>query len=193
MICLPEIPKHVTLVVVSKGRSVDEILQVYEKGVRDFGENRIPEAFSKMEALPRDIRWHFVGKLQRKKVPKILGRFHLIHSVDTPELAFALDRGNESILLQVNTSGEATKSGLSPEEWKEHIPNLLQCKNLKVKGLMTMAPQTEDQGVLHKTFASLRLMNEGYDFPILSMGMSYDYKIAIEEGSTLVRLGRVIF
>lgn len=190
------LPDHVTLVAVSKGRSVEQIAKVYEMGIRDFGENRVDEALLKMEALPKDIRWHFIGRLQRKKVPKVLGRFHLIHSVDSEKLAYALAKGNESILLQVNTSGEKSKAGLTSDEWKKHIPNLIKCKGLNVCGLMTMAPLSDDQEMIRKTFARLRYFKEELNNPkisTLSMGMSSDYKIAVEEGSTMVRLGSLIF
>jgi len=185
------------LVAVTKGRSIDEIMRLYEKGIRDFGENRVQEALVKIEALPKDIRWHFIGKLQKNKVSKVIGKFHLIHSVDTCELAYSISRGAKeqitSILLQVNTSGEESKSGLSAEEWEAEIPALKKLPNLAIKGLMTMAPLTDDVSVIRHCFAALRKLRDKWGLKELSMGMSQDYKIALEEGATMVRIGRKLY
>lgn len=191
--------REVTVVAVSKQRSLEDILQVYRAGCRDFGENRVPEALEKIEKAPQDIRWHFIGMLQRKKVPKVIGKFALIHSVDSPELAKKIslcsaDRGAEtSLLLQVNTSGEKTKHGFSPQELQKMFPQLLELPNIAIKGLMTMAPLTDDKEQIQSCFSQLRLLRDEFQLHHLSMGMSHDYPIAITEGATLVRIGTAIF
>ncbi|MCH9625914.1 MAG: Pyridoxal phosphate homeostasis protein [Chlamydiales bacterium] len=196
--------KQVTLVVVSKRRSIKEIQELYDLGVRDFGENRVFEALEKMESLPKDIRWHFMGKLQRKKVSHVLGRFALIHSVDTLELAQKIDQvGSQKniytrVLLEANTSGELSKGGYSPTDWEGCFAEILAMKNLKVEGLMTMAPYTEDEGVIRYCFSELRnllkrLQQQGGDLNTLSMGMTNDFALAIQEGATLIRVGRALF
>lgn len=195
-----EIPKEVILVVVSKGQTIDDILQCYNAGARDFGENRLEEFLEKKAKLPSDIRWHMIGTIQSKKVSKIVGQFDLIHSVDTPELAKKIDtKGVKSrILLQCNTSGERSKQGLSPEEWLQQYDQIKNLKYVVVEGLMTMAPLTTDSQVIHNCFKNLRklkdeLSKRGRPLPHLSMGMSGDWRIALEEGATLLRIGSSIF
>ncbi|MCP5469801.1 MAG: YggS family pyridoxal phosphate-dependent enzyme [Chlamydiales bacterium] len=192
---ISEIKKRARLVVVSKGRSIEEIQRLYDAGERDFGENRLPEAFEKMEALPKDIRWHFIGKIQSKKVSRVVGRFYLIHSVDTPDLVekIAAKGQNDAILLQVNASGEGSKSGLSPSQWEEHLERLLALSGVELKGLMTMAPFTEDEECIRSCFASVHALAQKWKLPELSMGMSNDYEIALEEGATIVRIGTKLF
>ncbi len=191
--------KDVEVIAVSKQRSLAEIEAVYTQGCRNFGENRIPEALEKMAALPNDIHWHFIGALQKNKVNKAVGKFALIHSVDNPELAEKIAKSSEaanlttSILLQVNTSGEASKQGLSPEAWRPHLESLFRHKNIQIKGLMTMAPLTEDTKIIRNTFRSLREFRDELHLPLLSMGMSHDYEIALDEGSNLLRIGTAVF
>lgn len=191
--------QDITVIAVSKQRSIEEIKIAYDLGCRDFGENRIPEALEKMAVLPQDINWHFIGALQKNKVNKAIGHFTLIHSVDTPELAEKIAKSSEaanlttSILLQVNTSGEASKQGLNPEAWRPHLESLFSLKNIEIKGLMTMAPLTEDTAIIRKTFHSLREFRDELKLPLLSMGMSHDYEIALEEGANLLRIGTAIF
>lgn len=192
-------PKSITLVAVTKGRSVSEILELYALGVRDFGENRLPEVVEKMNHLPSDIRWHFIGKVQKNKVQKVAGAFFLIHSVDTWELAEKLSRVSVEkgtvtpILLQVNTSGEMSKSGLTPQKWEEGMPNILSLPGIKIQGAMTLAPLTENQEVILKTFAALRVFAQKFELPVLSMGMTNDFALAIREGATLLRIGTGLF
>jgi PLP dependent protein len=199
--------EEIFVVAVSKGRTVAQIQEAYWAGCRDFGENRIKEALEKMEQTPSDIRWHFIGKLQKNKVNKAIGRFVLIHSVDSFELAQHIARVSEergtktAILLEANTSGEESKSGLPPEEWVKNIPSLLQLKGITVQGLMTMAPLTEEEGLIRKCFSELRLARdhlqriagERAELSTLSMGMTHDFPIAINEGATLIRIGTAIF
>ncbi len=200
-------PTEITLVAISKTQPFEKIQQAYVDGCRHFGENRVLEALEKLVMAPDDIFWHFVGSLQTKKVAKVIGKFHLIHSVDSLKLAEAIDRHSKAlncktkILLQVNTSGEASKHGLSVEEWKSSFEDVLALKNTVIQGLMTMAPFVNDEKVIRTTFAGLRrcqedlqaLAGDVVDIRHLSMGMSHDYKIAIEEGATIVRIGTAIF
>lgn len=195
----------VTLVTVSKKRPLDSILEAYHQGCRDFGENRVDEALDKIDKAPNDIRWHFIGTLQTKKVPKVIGKFSLIHSVDSFKLAEKISICSQNqgvktpILLQANTSGESSKHGLTPSEWKECFTELLNCDGIVIQGLMTMAPFTDDEQVLRRCFRGLKALRDElqekchYSLEHLSMGMSNDYPIAIQEGATLVRIGTSIY
>lgn len=194
-----------TVVAVSKTQPAEAVKVLYEAGCRDFGESRVQEALSKMDAAPLAIRWHLIGNLQSKKVKKVIGRFALIHSVDTPELAQYIAQASLNqqvvtpILLQVNTSGEASKHGLSPSQWKDHFEQVLHLPGVVVKGLMTMAPLTDDTRRIADCFAGCRKFKEdlsktfAVELPHLSMGMSHDYPIAIAEGATLLRVGTHLF
>lgn len=191
--------QDIVLVAISKGRSVEDIRAVYDLGLRDFGENRVDEALNKMEQLPSDIRWHFIGKLQKNKVNKVIGRFTLIHSVDSVELAEKISASScegglkSALLLETNTSGEPTKSGLSPDEWRKRYRDLLDLKGIGIEGLMTMAPLTEDEGVIRHCFSELRLLGEELHLQTLSMGMTNDFPLAVQEGATLLRIGTALF
>lgn len=200
-------PDEITLVAVSKTHPLELVLDAYAEGARDFGENRVPEALAKKSAAPQDINWHFIGTLQKNKVPKVVGNFTLIHSVDSYELAEKISEVSKRqnlvtpILLQVNTSGEASKHGLTSEDWLKYFHALQNLASLRLEGLMTMAPLTDDEAVIRKTFYNLRIFKETLltqidnkkDFKHLSMGMSHDYPIAIEEGATILRIGSGIF
>lgn len=198
-------PEEVQLVAVSKGRSLGEIKDLYAAGCREFGENRVQEALEKMFECQDDIHWHMIGTLQKNKVNKAIGKFALIHSVDTPELALKISQASVEagirtrILLQVNTSGEASKHGLNQEQWRECFEQVTSLPGLSVEGLMTMAPNTDDEKIIRRCFADLRQLKEelnlqyGLNMPHLSMGMSHDYPIAIEEGATILRVGSAIF
>lgn len=202
---IKEIPPKVTLVAVSKGFSWENVKPAYDAGCRNFGENRIQEALPKIEEAPKDIQWHFIGPLQLNKVRKAIGRFVLIHSVDDPKLAKKISECSlevnlvTSILLQVNTSGEESKQGLSPTEWREAFKEVKDLPGISIRGLMTIAPLTEDKERIRSCFADLRLFRDELvddykiSLPDLSMGMSHDYHLAIEEGATLLRIGSQIF
>lgn len=188
------------LVVVSKTRTVEEILALYALGQRDFGENKVQELLEKKPRLPKDIRWHFIGRLQKNKVNKLIGEVFLIHSVDSIELAEKISKASEekgnatAVLLQVNTSGEGSKQGFSKEELEENLDRLKSLSSLQIQGLMTMAPFTEDPNTIRHAFSNLaklrdRLLPGGE----LSMGMSHDYLEALKEGATLVRIGSLLF
>ncbi len=191
--------EEILLVAVSKGCTLEQMKEAYVLGVRDFAENRVEPALAKMEQLPKDIRWHFIGKLQRAKVKKIIGKFALIHSVDTFELCEKISRLSvengvkTSILLETNTSGELTKGGLKPHQWQEKYESLLVLKGIQIEGLMTMAPLTEDEGAIRHCFSELRRLKQLLNLPTLSMGMSHDFVIAIQEGATLLRIGTALF
>jgi pyridoxal phosphate enzyme (YggS family) len=200
-------PQEITLVAVSKGCSKEEVRQAYEAGGRDFGENRLVEALPKMAQSPQDIHWHLVGTLQKNKVRKAIGKFVLIHSVDSVELARKISQCSQeqklltSVLLQVNVSGEKTKHGMNPEGWLRIFQEVWTLPGICIKGLMTIAPLVEDEGVIRDSFRGLRLLRDelaeevgGVEaLPELSMGMSHDYPIAIQEGATLLRIGTAIF
>lgn len=199
-------PGDIAVVGVTKGYAWDKIRDVYDQGCRDFGESRVQEVFKKQAEAPEDIRWHFIGTLQKNKVKDVIGKFVLIHSVDSPELAKLISNRSmhahvvTDVLLEVNTSGELSKHGLHPEEWKNHIEEVSQLPGIRVNGLMTMAPLTDDEGRIRYCFELLRLFRDELkgvllEHPIhhLSMGMSQDYPIAIAEGATLLRIGTKLF
>lgn len=198
-------PKQVQLVAVSKYHPVSALQEAYGAGCRLFGESRIQEFEEKMSFLPDDTQWHLIGSLQRKKVPKIVGSFHLIHSVDSLELAQKISTCSQeracktSLLLQVNTSGEESKRGCNSEAAQKLAEQVHALPHVSIQGLMTMAPLTDDKRTIHLCFSTLRMVKEqieadlGVSLPHLSMGMSNDYSIAIAEGATLLRIGSRIF
>lgn len=193
------VPEEIKLIVVTKNIPEKKILEAYEYGCRDFGESRVIESVEKRGALPQDIRWHLIGRLQKNKVGKAVGSFALIHSVDSFELAKKISEVSlekkraSSVLLQVNTSGEISKAGFSPDELKKKFSELNSLQGIDIQGLMTMAPLTEDESVIRNCFKNLRLLKQEFAVETLSMGMSHDYKIAISEGATLLRIGSAIF
>ena len=194
----------VTIVAVTKGFGPDAVTAARAAGLPDIGENRVQEALDKMAAVPDDtIRWHLIGHLQRNKAKQVPGRFAMVHSVDSRELAIDLDRRAAvaaplPMLLQVNVAGETQKSGCDPAEVPALVKLMAACAALRLEGLMTMAPLTEDTTQQRRTFRALRtvrdgLHTEGIWLPTLSMGMSSDYGIAVEEGATVIRLGTALF
>jgi pyridoxal phosphate enzyme (YggS family) len=195
----------VTIVAITKTHGADIVDAVVDAGIPDVGENRIQEWLLKKPQTTRPCRWHLVGTLQRNKAGKAIGEFELIHSVDRLSLAETLarlgrDRGVVTpILLEVNTSGEATKHGFAPADVAAAAEGIAALDGLRLDGLMTIGPLTEDATSIRRAFQSLfRLRDKleralGHALPHLSMGMSDDFEIAVEEGATLVRLGRVLF
>jgi PLP dependent protein len=197
----------VRLIAISKYAAEADLQAAYTAGQREFGESRIQTALPRIDALPTDVVWHMVGHLQGNKVNKVLGRFELIHSVDSMDLARRLGVKSlerevvTQILVQVNCSGEESKSGLDPREAREFLLSLRDQRGIVVKGLMTMAPLaggTEGARAAFRQLAAIRRELLDLDLPQLpldhlSMGMSGDYEIAVEEGATLVRLGSVLF
>ena len=195
--------QQVTLVAVTKTHGPDAVSSAWESGIRDVGENRVQEALSKMDAVDVPVRWHLIGHLQRNKA-KAVDRFDLVHSVDSSRLADAVarvgaERGRPVRgLMQVNVSGEEAKGGLSASEAEAEAERWLALQGLRVEGVMTMAPLDADERTLRSTFSGARRVREmlaqrGHPASELSMGMSNDYEIAVEEGATMVRLGTVLF
>ena len=193
----------VTIVAVTKTYGPDAPVAAWDAGLRDVGENKVQEALEKMGGVPVPVRWHLIGHLQRNKV-KQLDAFHLVHSMDSSRLADALDaagvaRGRPmDSLLQVNVSGEGTKGGIAPADVVREAERLRQLPGLMVRGVMTMAPFDASEGTLRAVFrgaaeSMARLREAGHPATELSMGMSGDYEVAVEEGATLVRLGTVLF
>jgi pyridoxal phosphate enzyme (YggS family) len=195
--------QQVTIVAVTKTYGPEASLAAWDAGLRDVGENKVQEALRKMEAVSVPLRWHLIGHLQRNKV-KALDRFSLLHSLDSARLADAVNEHGlrretpVDLLLQVNVAGEATKGGYAADEVAGEAARLAGMAGLRVRGVMTMAPFTDDEGVLRRVFAGAReacglLAGAGHPATELSMGMSNDYEIAVEEGATCVRLGTVLF
>jgi pyridoxal phosphate enzyme (YggS family) len=192
-------PGDITLVAVTKTHPTETILGAYRAGLRDFGENRVQEAASKILAL-RDEgctpRWHLIGHLQTNKVKVALDLFDILHSVDSKRLAETIAkhaRGPVAVLVEVNVAGESTKFGAAPESVPELVRSLRQLPNIDVRGLMTVAPRVDDPEDVRPIFRRLRHLGGELHLPELSMGMTDDFEVAIEEGSTLVRVGRAIF
>lgn len=200
-------PSEITVIAVSKGHPWNQIESVYMEGCRNFGESRFIEANEKMNVAPQDIEWHLIGTLQSNKVVKVVGKFSLIHSVDQPSLLAKISQVSEqreietSVLIQVNTSGEQSKHGLSTDQWRKELAVLVDLPAINICGLMTMAPNTSDESIIRQAFKDLRLFRdelremygEIHSFHHLSMGMSNDYLIAVEEGATLLRIGSLLF
>lgn len=201
-------PKEVTLIAVSKTKPLPLLQEAYDAGCRDFGENKVQELVDKIEAMPKDIRWHMIGHLQRNKVKYIIGKVFLIHSVDSLRLAEEISRESEkkqvttSILVEVNVAQEASKFGLlSADAVADLITQIAALPHIAVKGLMTIAPYTENAEENRQYFQALKqlsvdIMQKNIDnvsMDVLSMGMTGDYEVAAEEGATCVRVGTGIF
>lgn len=195
----------VTIVAVTKTHGPEVVEAVIAAGIVDVGENKIQEFLAKRPHIKKPCRWHLVGTLQRNKANKAVGAFDMIHSIDRLRIAETLSRlGAEreqttSVLLEVNTTGEVTKHGFAPNETPDMAAKLSALPHLRLEGLMTLGPLTDDEAAIRRAFQSLfrlktKLENDlSTPLPHLSMGMSDDFEIAIEEGATLVRLGRVLF
>jgi len=200
-------PNEILLLGVTKTVDVDAMQAAFDLGIKDFGENRVQEFVKKSDILNRECRWHIIGRLQTNKVKYLDSRITLIHSLDRIELAEALDKRGKKInyifpvLVQVNVSGENTKAGISPENLKDFLLRLSKMGNIKVRGLMTIAPYTEDPEAVRYVFRNLKKLSVDIDrervdnisIEELSMGMSGDYEVAVEEGATIVRIGSAIF
>ena len=208
-------PDEITLVAVSKGHPPEAVVEAYHLGVRDFGENRVEEAEPKIaavremlaaEGLGEDIRWHMIGHIQSRKARRAVAPYVLVHSVDRLKIARRLDHFAGEIgrtlpvLLEINVSGEPTKFGFSPEDVLEVAGEILALPHLQVQGLMTMAPFVEDAEEVRPVFAALRRLRDELaqrypqaDWRHLSMGMTNDFEVAVEEGATIVRIGTAIF
>jgi pyridoxal phosphate enzyme (YggS family) len=192
-------PADVTVVAVSKTAGAAAIEAAFEAGVRHFGESRVQEARPKIEQLARlrpDVNWHMVGHVQKNKARTAVDIFDIIQSVDSIRLAEALDRYSSKrlpIFIEVNIAGEATKSGFEPGQVERALSEIAALPNLVVEGLMTVAPWVSDAEEIRPVFRQLREMRDALGLRHLSMGMTDDFEAAIEEGATLVRIGRAIF
>jgi pyridoxal phosphate enzyme (YggS family) len=196
--------QSVTIVAVTKTHGSDALQAAWDAGLKDVGENRVQEALEKMDVLPLQLRWHLIGHLQRNKV-KHLTRFHLLHSLDRPQLADAVQAHGAATnrvvdaLVQINVVGEETKGGYDPAAVRADTQHLRSLANIRVRGVMTMAPFDADERTLRTVFRGARATRDALraagldDATELSMGMSGDYELAVEEGATLVRLGTVLF
>ncbi len=198
---------EVTLIAVSKTKPIEDLQIVYDAGIREFGENKVQELTGKIEAMPNDINWHMIGHLQRNKVKYIVGKVGLIHSVDSYRLAeeiniHAKKQGIvQPVLIEVNAAEEESKFGLKLDEVKRFCEEITHLDGIQVKGLMTIAPNVvvaeDNRAIFHKIKdLSVDIARENYnniDMTILSMGMTGDFEVAIEEGATHVRVGTAIF
>jgi pyridoxal phosphate enzyme (YggS family) len=197
--------KEIKLVAVSKTYPPEVIREAVEAGQQCFGENRVQDALPKIDALPPDLEWHLIGHLQTNKVRKVIGRFALFHGVDNTALALQMNRiagefgVTASILLEVNVSGEESKFGFTPSALPTALEELLPLPHLRVEGLMTMAPYSENPESARPVFAELKKLRDalsaasGHPLKELSMGMSGDFEQGIAEGATIVRVGSAIF
>ncbi|MGI5912442.1 MAG: YggS family pyridoxal phosphate-dependent enzyme [Syntrophomonadaceae bacterium] len=196
----------IKLVAVSKTVNIDIVRQVHKLGVNDFGENRVQELNHKYDQLPQ-VKWHFIGRLQTNKAKDVVGKVALIHSLDRWNLAEELDKRGQYLgievpcLLQVNVAGETQKAGVDPYEVKDFLKSIAQLKSVRIYGLMTMAPlvsNSEDARPIFRQLAVIKATMSKFRYPnvdlrYLSMGMSQDYEVAIEEGANIVRIGSAIF
>ena len=195
----------VRLVAVSKTYPPAVIQEAWNAGQHVFGENRVQDALPKIAELPAEAEWHFIGHLQSNKIRKALPAFTLIHGVDNLELAQQINRIagemglTANILLEINVSGEASKFGFSPTDLRQNLEGLLCLPSIRINGLMTMAPYSEDPETARPVFSKLRILRDelaaqsGKALQELSMGMSGDFEVGIEEGATIVRIGSSIF
>lgn len=198
---------EIQLIAVSKTKPVELLLEAYEAGVRDFGENKVQELTDKYDQLPKDIRWHMIGHLQRNKVKYLVGRVHLIHSVDSLRLAQEIQKEAQkrqteiNILVEVNVAEEESKFGSTMEDTLQLVREIALLPSVHIQGLMTVAPYVDNPEENRRIFANLRqlavdIMRKNIDnvnMDVLSMGMTGDYQVAVEEGATCVRVGTGIF
>lgn len=198
-------PAGVTLVCVTKQAGIADIEETLRLGVKDIGENRVQDAVLKYRTIRDKATWHLIGHLQTNKVKDAVKIFSLIHSVDSLKIAKAIDKEAKAInkiqdvLIEVNTSGEKSKYGISPDEVAPFIEKARLYHNINIKGLMTIAPEVEDPELARPYFRKLRELRDKLNsqlstlYTVLSMGMTNDFEVAIEEGATMVRIGRAIF
>ena len=202
---------NVKIIAVTKYANQEQIFEAYNLGIRDFGESYLQDAIEKISRKdsyenPKDlINWHFIGRLQKNKVKQIVGKFCLIHSVDSVELAELINKvanGNglvQDVLLQVNISEEKTKTGFTQKDLRDSFGKLIKLPDIRIKGLMTIAPKTDDKNLVKECFLNLSNLKEEINknfmtnIKELSMGMSNDYKTAVECGATMLRIGKGLF
>ncbi|WP_411679201.1 YggS family pyridoxal phosphate-dependent enzyme [Clostridium thailandense] len=200
------IPEGVTLIAVSKTKPVEDLQRVYDMEIRDFGENKVQELTDKFEKLPKDIRWHLIGHLQKNKIKYIVGKVYLIHSLDSVKLLEELEKHYKAknmtaeVLIQINIGKEESKTGIYVEDLEVLISSCENCSNVKVRGLMAIIPQGSEKECgdyfkrMKNLFDDLKKRSfKNISMEILSMGMTGDYRLAIKEGSNMVRVGEGIF
>ena len=199
--------EEVTLIAVSKTKPIEMLQEIYDENVRDFGENKVQELCGKIEKMPKDIQWHMIGHLQRNKVKYIAGQVALIHSVDSYRLAEEINIQAKKkniivpILVEVNIAHEESKFGISEEDAIQLVEEIAELENVRIKGLMTIAPYVENAEDNRLYFRKIKDLSvdiaakniDNVSMEILSMGMTGDYEVAIEEGATMVRVGTGIF
>ena len=200
-------PKEVTLIAVSKTKPYTAIEEALPSGVLDYGENKVQELTEKYEILPKDIRWHMIGHLQRNKVKYLVGKVELIHSVDSLRLAnqieteFAKKNEIANILIEVNMANEESKFGITSETTEQLVRKISKLEHVRIKGLMTIAPYTDNPETNREYFRNMKKLSvditekniDNVSMNVLSMGMTGDYQVAIEEGATMIRVGTGIF
>ncbi len=200
-------PKNVTLIAVSKTKPIEDLHEAYEAGARDFGENKVQEIVQKAPQMPEDTRFHMIGHLQHNKIRQVLPHIEMIHSVDSVRLAEYIEKEAQKeerevkILLEVNVAKEESKFGFAPEEVEEAVLAISQMKHLKICGLMTIAPNVEHPEENRPVFKKLYELSvdikkknvDNVSMSVLSMGMTGDYEVAVEEGATMIRVGTGIF
>lgn len=200
-------PKEVTLIAVSKTKPYTAIEEALPSGVLDYGENKVQELTEKYEILPKDIRWHMIGHLQRNKVKYLVGKVELIHSVDSLRLAnqieteFAKKNEIANILIEVNMANEESKFGITSETTEQLVREIIKLEHVRIKGLMTIAPYTDNPETNREYFRNMKKLSvditekniDNVSMNVLSMGMTGDYQVAIEEGATMIRVGTGIF
>lgn len=200
-------PKEVTLIAVSKTKPYTAIEEALPSGVLDYGENKVQELTEKYEILPKNIRWHMIGHLQRNKVKYLVGKVELIHSVDSLRLAnqieteFAKKNEIANILIEVNMANEESKFGITSETTEQLVREISKLEHVRIKGLMTIAPYTDNPETNREYFRNMKKLSvditekniDNVSMNVLSMGMTGDYQVAIEEGATMVRVGTGIF
>ena len=198
---------EVTLIAVSKTKPIEDLMEAYDAGIRVFGENKVQELVGKMDQMPKDIHWHMIGHLQKNKVKYIVGRVDLIHGVDNEELAEEINKRAEKagvvqdILIEVNIASEDTKFGVAPDKVKDLYVNIQKLPYVNVRGLMCIAPNVDLPEKnrqhfvnLHKIYVDIMdYIGHNNRVDVMSMGMTGDYQVAIEEGATMVRVGTGIF
>ena len=200
-------PKEVTLIAVSKTKPYTAIEEALPSGVLDYGENKVQELTEKYEILPKDIRWHMIGHVQRNKVKYLVGKVELIHSVDSLRLAnqieteFAKKNEIANILIEVNMANEESKFGITSETTEQLVREISKLEHVRIKGLMTIAPYTDNPETNREYFRNMKKLSvditekniDNVSMNVLSMGMTGDYQVAIEEGATMIRVGTGIF
>ncbi|MEQ2371848.1 YggS family pyridoxal phosphate-dependent enzyme [Blautia sp. CLA-JM-H16] len=200
-------PDEVTLIAVSKTKPVEMLKEAYEAGARVFGENKVQEIVDKYDQMPSDVKWHMIGHLQRNKVKYIVDKVAMIHSVDSLRLAETIEKEAEKknvvvpILIEVNVAEEESKFGLKPEEVLSFIEQIADFSHIQIKGLMTIAPYVENAEENREIFRELKKLSvdiaakniNNVTMSVLSMGMTGDYMVAVQEGATMVRVGTGIF